>query len=75
MLGYTIFNKSLKNMKLTPVFGNPGTTEIPMLEAVSSDDYMLTLHDSISVGMADGRAQLTRKPSFVNLHSILGVGN
>ena len=35
-----------------------------MLEAVSSDDYMLTLHDSISVGMADGRAQLTRKPSF-----------
>ena len=75
MKGYNTFNTTLKNMKLTPVFGNPGTTEIPMLEGVSSDDYILTLHDSISVGMADGRAQLTRKPSIVNLHSILGVGN
>jgi benzoylformate decarboxylase len=75
MKGYDIFNATVKNLKLTPVFGNPGTTEIPMLEGVSSDDYILTLHDSISVGMADGRAQLTRKPSFVNLHSILGIGN
>ena len=75
MIGYEIFNKTLKNMDLYPVFGNPGTTEIPMLEDIESDNYMLTLHDSISVGMADGRAQLTRKPSIVNLHSILGIGN
>ena len=75
MIGYKILNATLKSMKLFPVFGNPGTTEIPMLEGISDDDYILTLHDSISVGMADGRAQLTRKPSLVNLHSILGVGN
>ncbi|WMT50691.1 MAG: thiamine pyrophosphate-binding protein [Ferroplasma sp.] len=75
MIGYEIFNKTLKNMELYPVFGNPGTTEIPMLEDIESDNYILTLHDSISVGMADGRAQLTRKPSMVNLHSILGIGN
>jgi benzoylformate decarboxylase len=75
MIGYEIFSKTLKNLDLFPLFGNPGTTEIPMLEGIDSDDYILTLHDSISVGMADGRAQLTRKPSIVNLHSILGIGN
>lgn len=75
MIGYEIFNRSLKNLNLFPLFGNPGTTEIPLLESVDSSNYILTLHDSISVGMADGRAQLTRKPSIVNLHSILGIGN
>ncbi len=75
MIGYEIFNKTLKNLGLFPVFGNPGTTEMPMLEGVDNDNYVLTLHDSISMGMADGRAQLTRKPSIANLHSILGIGN
>jgi len=75
MIGYEILSKTIKKMKLLPLFGNPGTTEIPLLEGINEDDYILTLHDSISVGMADGRAQITREPSFVNLHSILGIGN
>lgn len=75
MIGYEILEKTLANLKLKPVFGNPGTTEIPFLEGIDNSDYILTLHDSISVGMADGRAQITGKPSMVNLHSILGIGN
>ncbi|KAA8923417.1 thiamine pyrophosphate-binding protein [Thermoplasma sp.] len=68
-----IFSEFLKRNGLHPLFGNPGTTEIPMLSYV--DDYMLTLHDSISVAMADAYAQYTGRPSIVNLHSLPGISN
>ncbi len=68
-----IFQRVISDMKLGPVFGNPGTTELPMLRYVK--DYILTLHDSISVGMADGRAQILGSPSIVNLHTLPGLAN
>ena len=73
MKGYDIFNRTVKDLGFGPLFGNPGSTEIPMLRGAS--DYVLTLHDSISVGMADGYAQFSGKPSLVNLHTLPGVAN
>ncbi|AKA49481.1 benzoylformate decarboxylase [uncultured archaeon] len=73
MKGYEIFREALRELKLGPVFGNPGSTEIPMLRGV--DDYILTLHDSLAVGMADGYAQFSGRPALVNLHAMPGVAN
>jgi benzoylformate decarboxylase len=60
------------------VFGNPGTTELPFIDALSSSsefEYVLVLHEGIAIGMADGYAQVTGRPSFVNLHTAPGLGN
>ncbi len=73
MKGHEIFRKTLEDLKLDVIFGNPGSTEIPMLRGV--DNYILTLHDSIAVGMADGYAQYLGRPSVVNLHTMPGVAN
>lgn len=63
----------LEDLDLYPLFGNPGTTELPALRNIR--DYILTLHDSISVGMADGLSQFTGKPKAVNLHTLPGLAN
>lgn len=73
MKGYEIFAESLERLGINRLFGNPGTTEIPMLQGIR--DYVLTLHDSISVGMADGLSQISRHPAICNLHTMPGVGN
>ncbi|MEM2199411.1 MAG: thiamine pyrophosphate-binding protein, partial [Thermoplasmata archaeon] len=73
MKGYEALKETLKKLNLSPVFGNPGSTEIGLLRAV--DDYILTLHDSISVGMADGLTQYSGIPRMVNLHDLPGLAN
>jgi benzoylformate decarboxylase len=63
---------------VTHVFGNPGTTELPLLSAIEGDArfrYVLALQEATAVAMADGYAQATRRPAFVNLHSAAGLGN
>jgi benzoylformate decarboxylase len=61
---------------MTHVFGNPGSTELPMLAEFPSDfTYVLGLQEAVVVGMADGFAQATRTPTHVNLHTAPGVGN
>ncbi|HTX46782.1 MAG TPA: benzoylformate decarboxylase [Solirubrobacteraceae bacterium] len=61
---------------MTTVFGNPGSTELPMLRDFPSDfRYVLGLQELVVVGMADGYAQATGKPTHVNLHTAPGVGN
>lgn len=60
------------------VFGNPGTTELPFLDALAGApafQYLLALHESVAIAMADGYAQVTRRPAFVNLHTAPGLGN
>lgn len=62
------------------VFGNPGTTELPLMEALAEDatarpEYVLGLQEATVVGMADGYAQVTGRPAFVNLHTTAGLGN
>src|SRR3982750_541759 len=61
---------------LTTTFGNPGSTELPMLADWPSDfRYVLGLQEAVVVGMADGYAQATGRVAHVNLHTAPGVGN
>lgn len=61
---------------MTTIFGNPGSTELPMLADFPSDfTYVLGLQELVVVGMADGYAQATGRPTHVNLHTAPGVGN
>ena len=66
----------LRELGLSTVFGNPGSTELAMFVDFPADfRYVLGLQESVVVGMADGYAQATRKAAFVNLHSAVGVGH
>ncbi|HEY7150859.1 MAG TPA: benzoylformate decarboxylase [Solirubrobacterales bacterium] len=61
---------------MTTMFGNPGSTELPMLHGFPDDfTYVLGLQEAVVVGMADGYAQASGQPTLVNLHTAPGVGN
>jgi benzoylformate decarboxylase len=60
------------------VFGNPGTTELPIIDGLQDFPqlkYILALQEGSAVAMADGYARATGKPSFVNLHVAGGLAN
>ncbi|MFF5212098.1 thiamine pyrophosphate-binding protein [Streptosporangium sp. NPDC000396] len=60
------------------VFGNPGTVEQGLLDALEEHpeiQYICTLQESIAVAMADGYARGARRPTVVQLHSGVGLGN
>ncbi len=66
----------LRSFGITTVFGNPGSTELPMFRSFPADfRYVLGLQESLVIGMADGFAQATRNAALVNLHSAVGVGH
>jgi len=66
----------LRERGMTTIFGNPGSTELPMLADFPEDfRYVLGLQEAVAVGMADGYAQATGRPTWVNLHTAPGVGN
>src|SRR5215469_17810319 len=66
----------LRAFGITTIFGNPGSTELPLFRDFPKDfRYMLGLQEAVVVGMADGYAQATRNAAFVNLHSAAGVGH
>src|ERR1700710_404554 len=61
---------------MTTMFGNPGSTELPMLADFPSDfRYVLGLQEAVVVGMADGYAQASGRTTVANLHTAPGVGN
>jgi thiamine pyrophosphate-dependent acetolactate synthase large subunit-like protein len=61
---------------MTTIFGNPGSTELPMFRSFPNDfRYIVGLQEAAVVGMADGYAQVTRNAALVNLHSAVGVGH
>ena len=61
---------------MTTMFGNPGSTELPMLADFPADfRYVLGLQEAVVVGMADGFAQASGRTTVVNLHTAPGVGN
>ena len=61
---------------MTTIFGNPGSTELPMLADFPDDfSYVLGLQEAAVVGIADGYAQASGRPTHVNLHTAPGVGN
>ena len=63
---------------VTHVFGNPGTTELPFVDSLAARGdihYVLALQEATAVAMADGYAQATGRPAFLNLHTSAGLGN
>jgi benzoylformate decarboxylase len=66
----------LRQVGLTTIFGNVGSTEETFLKNFPSDfRYVLALQEASVIAMADGFAQATRQPALVNLHTGAGLGN
>jgi benzoylformate decarboxylase len=60
------------------VFGNPGTTELPLMDGIQDYPdlkYILALQETTAVAMADGYARAAGQPGFVNLHVTGGIVN
>ena len=70
------FYDLLRFYDMRTMFGNPGSTEQPMLKNFPSDfEYIFALQEASVVAMADGYSQATRKPAVVSLHTAAGTGN
>jgi len=66
----------LRELGLTTLFGNPGSTEETFLKDFPADfRYIQTLHEASAVGAADGFAQANRRPAIVNVHTSAGLSN
>lgn len=66
----------LRDSGITTVFGNPGSTELPLFRDFPEDfRYVTALQESVALGMADGFAQASGRAAFVNLHSAAGLGH
>lgn len=59
------------------IFGNPGTTELPLLDGLVEArlDYVLGLHEGAVVAMADGYARATGRTALASLHVAAGLAN
>ncbi|HXG65386.1 MAG TPA: thiamine pyrophosphate-binding protein, partial [Blastocatellia bacterium] len=60
------------------VFGNPGTSELPLMDVFAARDevqYILALHEDSALGMACGYAEATGRPAVVNLHTNPGLAH
>src|SRR5258708_12074298 len=68
----------LKQEGVEILFGNPGTTELPLMDALAVESglrYVLGLQEAGVLAMADGYAQASGKLAAVNLHLAPGLGN
>src|SRR3954454_8160030 len=75
--GRNVLLEVLRSEGVTHCFGNPGTTELPFVDALAEHPelhYVLGLQENVAVAMADGYAQASGRPSFVNLHTVAGLG-
>lgn len=76
--GSELLLEALVDEGVRHVFGNPGTTELPLVDALVGRDeprYVLALQEATAVGMADAYGRVTRRTSFVNLHTVAGLAN
>jgi len=76
--GKRAFLELLKQEGVDVIFGNPGTTELPLMDALAVDSdmrYVLGLQEAAVMAMADGYAQASGKLTVVNLHVTPGLGN
>ena len=66
----------LRDLGLTTVFGNPGSTEETFLADFPDDfRFVLALQEASVIAIADGFAQANRAPALVNVHTATGLGN
>ncbi len=78
LTGRDAFLKLLVDEGVTHLFGNPGTTELAIMEAVPGTPeltYVLGTQEAVVVGMADGYARASGKLAAVSLHVAPGLGN
>ena len=76
--GAAVFLEVLRSEGARYVFGNPGTTELPLIDAlIDAPDihYVLALQEASAVAMADGYAQAACRPGVLNLHTTGGLGH
>ncbi|MFT3800762.1 MAG: thiamine pyrophosphate-binding protein [Burkholderiaceae bacterium] len=78
MRGRHVFMDSLTAHGVTHIFGNPGTTESPLLDTLAdypSIRYVCHLYEGLAVGAASYHARATGRPAVVSLHVAPGLGN
>jgi benzoylformate decarboxylase len=78
MSGKKAFLELLKQEGVEFVFGNPGTTELPLMDAFATEteiSYLLGLQEAAIMSMADGYAQASGKLAVCNFHTTPGLGN
>jgi len=78
MRGRQILMESLIAQGVSYIFGNPGTTESPIIDSLLDYpqlNYIVALHEGVAVGAASYYAQASGKTGFVNVHVAPGLGN
>ena len=78
LTGRSAFLKLLIDEGVTHLFGNPGTTELPLMEVVPDFpelNYVLGLQEAVVVGMADGYARASGRLAACSMHVAPGLGN
>src|SRR2546428_13431167 len=76
--GKQAFLEILKQEGVEFMFGNPGTTELPLMDGLAREPgirYILALQEAVAIAMADGYAQASGKPAAVNLPTSPGPAN
>ncbi|MGH9245864.1 MAG: thiamine pyrophosphate-binding protein [Acidimicrobiales bacterium] len=78
VLGRDIVFEFLEELEIPYIFGNPGTTELPLVDGCNdhpSVSYVLSLHEDIAVAQAMGYARASGRIGVVNLHVAPGVAH
>jgi benzoylformate decarboxylase len=78
MRGRQVLMETLLAHGVDRIFGNPGTTESPLLDSLIDYPgiaYIVHLHEGVAVGAANFYGQASGKTAFVNLHVAPGLGN
>src|ERR1051326_9201077 len=78
MSGKRAFLDLLKQEGVGIMFGNPGTTELPLMDAFAVENeirYILGLQEAALMARADGYAQASGELAVLNLHVAPGLGN
>ena len=78
MRGRQVLMQTLINHGVDRIFGNPGTTESPLLDSLLDHpqiQYIVHLHEGVAVGAANFYGQASGKTAVVNLHVAPGLGN
>ena len=78
MKGKQILMEMLRAEGVKYVFGNPGTPESPLIDAIQDYpdiQYIVALQEATAIGMAEGYARYTQRPSFASVHISVGFAN
>lgn len=76
--GRSAFLRLLESEGVEYLFGNPGTTELAIMQALGEHPqmrYVLGLQEGIVVAMADGYARASNRLAACNVHVAPGLGN